>query len=400
MRRPYAFAKLLASWFRRDSSTTGARARRTDSASIASLRICRRPIRSRTRWSKRSTRSGRDAGSRKSRRRSRRGSRAFPTRIRRSRRCFARSSACRRGWTSSRSIARASCLLRNGRVRRAHPRLAVAAVWIRVAGREQAARVLGTAHGARAATTLGDVALRPRGVSAGRNASRGRGLRDSRRGSRDARAGAAALEALGEMGSRSVGRADQPARHGRDDDALLVVVLDGLRKLGFHVTTTEAQRYVQLWRYVGWLLGTDHELLFATREKGLQLADRITKTQVPPDDDSRALTKALFESGTRGARDDSERSTRDGWRPSRSRCRVICSARRSPTRSRFRARASSASCRCFDSRFAPSTAHARAASLARHGRGAARLALLGGRRHSRPRRGGADFAPPVALRPA
>ena len=94
-----------------------------------------------------------------------------------------------------------------------------------------------------------------------------------------------------------------------------LVVLDGLRKLGFHVTKTEAQRYVQLWRYVGWLLGTDYELLFATEEEGLELADLITKTQAPPDEDSRALTKALFESGARGARDDKERKHAERMAP-------------------------------------------------------------------------------------
>ena len=94
-----------------------------------------------------------------------------------------------------------------------------------------------------------------------------------------------------------------------------LVVLDGIRKLGFRVTDTEAQRYVQLWRYVGWLLGTDYELLFATEAEGLELADLIMKTQAPPDDDSRALTKALFDSGPRGARDDKERKRAERMAP-------------------------------------------------------------------------------------
>lgn len=85
-----------------------------------------------------------------------------------------------------------------------------------------------------------------------------------------------------------------------------LVVLDGLRKLGFHVSAKEAQRYVHLWRYVGWLLGTDYDLLFATEAEGLKLADLIMKTQGPPDEDSRALTKALLDAGRRGAQDDAE----------------------------------------------------------------------------------------------
>lgn len=94
-----------------------------------------------------------------------------------------------------------------------------------------------------------------------------------------------------------------------------LVVLDGLRKLGFHVGATEAQRYVHLWRYVGWLLGTDYELLFATEAEGLKLADLIWKTQGPPDADSRALTKALLESGVRGAHDERERRRAERMSP-------------------------------------------------------------------------------------
>ena len=86
-----------------------------------------------------------------------------------------------------------------------------------------------------------------------------------------------------------------------------IVVLDGLRKLGFRVNAVEAQRYVQLWRYVGWVLGTDPELAFATEAEGLKLADLIMKTQGPPDEDSRALTRALFEAGRSAARDERER---------------------------------------------------------------------------------------------
>ncbi|HEY1959819.1 MAG TPA: oxygenase MpaB family protein [Polyangiaceae bacterium] len=94
-----------------------------------------------------------------------------------------------------------------------------------------------------------------------------------------------------------------------------LVVIDGLRKLGFRVSEREAQRYVQLWRYVSWVLGTESELLFATEAEGLELADLIMKTQGPPDEDSRALTRALFESGRRGARDEKERKRAERMAP-------------------------------------------------------------------------------------
>ena len=85
------------------------------------------------------------------------------------------------------------------------------------------------------------------------------------------------------------------------------VVLDGLRKLGFRIRAAEAQRYMHLWRYVGWLLGTELELLPATEAEALKLGDLIMRTQGKPDDDSRALTKALFEAGPRGARTEKDR---------------------------------------------------------------------------------------------
>ncbi len=86
-----------------------------------------------------------------------------------------------------------------------------------------------------------------------------------------------------------------------------LVVLAGLRKLGFRVTVAEAQRYVQLWRYVGSVLGVDPELLPPTEQDGLKLADLIVRTQGEPDADSRALTAALMEVGRRRARTDAER---------------------------------------------------------------------------------------------
>ena len=94
-----------------------------------------------------------------------------------------------------------------------------------------------------------------------------------------------------------------------------LVVLDGMRKLGFHVGDVEAQRYLQLWRYVGWLVGIDYELLFATEAEGLKMADIILLTQGPADADGRALTKALFEAGRRGARTEQERKRAERFAP-------------------------------------------------------------------------------------
>lgn len=85
------------------------------------------------------------------------------------------------------------------------------------------------------------------------------------------------------------------------------VVIDGLRKLGFRVTNEEAEASIHLWRYVGWLLGTEVELLADSESTAMALGDLILTTQAPPDDDSRALTKALLDFGLAAARSPFER---------------------------------------------------------------------------------------------
>ncbi|CAN5400862.1 oxygenase MpaB family protein [soil metagenome] len=85
-----------------------------------------------------------------------------------------------------------------------------------------------------------------------------------------------------------------------------IVVLDGIRKLGFRVSRDEAEDYVQLWRYVGWLMGSTEELLPTSEREAHRLASLIMATQGPPDEDARALTKALMDSGRQAARNDDE----------------------------------------------------------------------------------------------
>jgi len=73
-----------------------------------------------------------------------------------------------------------------------------------------------------------------------------------------------------------------------------MVVLDGLRLLGLDVGHEEAERYMQLWRYVGRVIGCDPDLTPGSELSARQLADLIRATQGPPDEDSRALTHALL----------------------------------------------------------------------------------------------------------
>lgn len=72
-------------------------------------------------------------------------------------------------------------------------------------------------------------------------------------------------------------------------------VIVGLQSLGLHIPDEEAERYMQLWRFVSHVLGVDPELNSASVYDGTGLATMISAIQGPPDDDSRSLTRALLE---------------------------------------------------------------------------------------------------------
>jgi hypothetical protein len=75
-----------------------------------------------------------------------------------------------------------------------------------------------------------------------------------------------------------------------------LAVIVGLRSLGVHIEDDEAEHYVQLWRFVGHVLGVEPEVNPASMYDATRLAEMIAALQGPPDDDSRSLTKALLES--------------------------------------------------------------------------------------------------------
>lgn len=80
------------------------------------------------------------------------------------------------------------------------------------------------------------------------------------------------------------------------------VFIDGIRKLGVHVTAQEADDYQHLFRYVGELIGVDPALLPATHAEAMRLAQLIRLTQGAPDADSRELVTALIEGPLRLAK--------------------------------------------------------------------------------------------------
>jgi hypothetical protein len=80
-----------------------------------------------------------------------------------------------------------------------------------------------------------------------------------------------------------------------------IAIMDGLRKLGVRIDSEEGERYIHLWRWVGRVIGVDPALLPVSEPDAARLADLIAATMAPPDQDSRDLTKALFDAAWDGA---------------------------------------------------------------------------------------------------
>jgi hypothetical protein len=86
-----------------------------------------------------------------------------------------------------------------------------------------------------------------------------------------------------------------------------VVFLEGLRRLGVDVTRDEQEDYVHLWRWVGYTIGVEDGLLPRTLEDAERRAEFIFLTQGRPDQDSRALVRALLDDPLRQAHSERQR---------------------------------------------------------------------------------------------
>jgi hypothetical protein len=73
-----------------------------------------------------------------------------------------------------------------------------------------------------------------------------------------------------------------------------VGVLDGLDRLGYLFSGAEREALVHLWRYAGYLLGVDSELLCATEAEGREMVALMDEIEPGPNDESRALVSALM----------------------------------------------------------------------------------------------------------
>ncbi|MFO7564946.1 MAG: oxygenase MpaB family protein [Enhygromyxa sp.] len=73
------------------------------------------------------------------------------------------------------------------------------------------------------------------------------------------------------------------------------VYVEGLRILGFSIDAREADDWVELWRLIAWVMGTEPGLLPVGHVEAVRLSELIYETQGPPDADSLALAAALLE---------------------------------------------------------------------------------------------------------
>jgi len=94
-----------------------------------------------------------------------------------------------------------------------------------------------------------------------------------------------------------------------------LVLVDGLRMLGFRIAQEECEEVLHLWRIGGWLLGVDSELLCATEPEARVLWEMLEATQELPDADSAALATALLEAPLHEAGSAEERARAERFLP-------------------------------------------------------------------------------------
>lgn len=69
---------------------------------------------------------------------------------------------------------------------------------------------------------------------------------------------------------------------------------EGVRRLGGRVTAQEEADQLHLWRYAGYLLGVEEELLCSSAEEARRMAALINAIDAGPDEDSRRLLAAML----------------------------------------------------------------------------------------------------------
>lgn len=105
------------------------------------------------------------------------------------------------------------------------------------------------------------------------------------------------------------------SQHDMGSTSLLfsAVVIETLERVGFDFDPEEVHLYMQLWRYSGYLMGVDPEILPTSEREARRLMDMVAATEAEPDEDSRRLSRALFATGEdppRATKEEKRRATR------------------------------------------------------------------------------------------
>lgn len=90
---------------------------------------------------------------------------------------------------------------------------------------------------------------------------------------------------------------DRPVNQVQTAGTLLLfslVYVFGTQLLGIRYSARERADILHLWRYIGWLMGVDDELLATSEEDAWRLLWLLAATEFIPDDDSKRLAKALI----------------------------------------------------------------------------------------------------------
>jgi len=90
---------------------------------------------------------------------------------------------------------------------------------------------------------------------------------------------------------------DRPVNQVQTVGTLLLfslVYVVGMQLLGVRYTDRERADIHHLWRYAGWLMGVDEQLLPATEDDSWRLLWLLATSEFTPDDDSRRLAAALL----------------------------------------------------------------------------------------------------------
>ena len=76
--------------------------------------------------------------------------------------------------------------------------------------------------------------------------------------------------------------------------AFSVVYLTGMRALGFRYRRREREGIIHLWRYLGYLMGINEDILVTNERDGLRIIYTLLISQPEADDDTRTLAHALM----------------------------------------------------------------------------------------------------------